>query len=72
MSALRSSTLRKVTAFSNAETLRSATVYRDVEWDEYLVAFSDNGKPLSPAADYHSDDLGDATDTARHWIGGGV
>lgn len=36
-------------------------VYRDVEWTEYRVTFSD-------ATTYHTDDLQDAVDTGIHQV----
>ncbi len=64
--ALERPTLRKVSTVESTDGTRRATVYRDVEWGEYRVSFTLNGTH-KPAADYHTDDKGDATATARHF-----
>lgn len=56
--------LRKIETISNTQTGRSATVYRDAEFNEYRVKFYQDGKHQTEA-DYHTDDKGDAQRTAR-------
>ncbi len=46
---------------------RGVRVYRSVEWEEFVVRFYVDGE-LQDEADYHTDDLGDARDTADLWI----
>ena len=46
---------------------KKATVFKDTEWDEYVVQFWLDGKLLQDA-DYHTDDKGDAQGTAKSWI----
>lgn len=41
-----------------------AKIYRDAEWDEYVVVFFRDGKRL-PDADYHTGDWDDADATAQ-------
>lgn len=48
--------------------LKKAVVYKDSEWDEYVVRFFRNGKYES-GADYHTDDKEDAVGTANNWVG---
>lgn len=56
--------LRKLTSFSSTSgQYRTATVYRDAEWDEYRVRFYREGV-YQEGADYHTDDKQDAMDTA--------
>ena len=56
--------LRRIESVTNTTTGKSATVYRNAELNEYQVKFSQDGKFL-PAADYFTDDKGDAQRTAR-------
>lgn len=56
--------LRKIESVTNNETGKSATVYRDSEWNEYVVRFYVNGKHQTEA-DYHTDSKPDAQMTAR-------
>jgi hypothetical protein len=56
--------LRKIESISNTKNGKSATVYRDAEFQEYRVKFYQDGKHLE-AADYHTDDKADAQSTAR-------
>ena len=51
---------------ANRESFSDGTgckIYRDVEWDAYVVKIYANGKHYK-AADYHADDLVDAKGTA--------
>lgn len=50
---------------------RGYAVYRDAEWDEYLVRFYIGGKH-QVEADYHTTDKRDAYDTATLWMTKGV
>lgn len=45
---------------------REARVYLHADWNEYVVRFYINGT-LQHKADYHADDVEDATDTADYW-----
>lgn len=46
---------------------RVAQVYRDTEWDEFVVEFWVDGERREQA-DYHTDDRDDAISTAQYWI----
>ena len=48
---------------------RSIKVYRDTEWNEFLIQFFENGQHQADA-DYHTDDSEDAHDTAAKWLSG--
>jgi len=52
---------------SNSLTLASAKVYRDAEWNEYVVTFYRNGEKQH-GADYHTDDRKDADKTAASFV----
>ena len=56
--------LRKIESIINEKTGKSATVYRDVEWNEYVVRFYQNGKHETEA-DYHTESKSDAQMVAR-------
>jgi hypothetical protein len=43
---------------------RAYKIYKDMDWDEYIVKFYENGK-YNPEADYHTDDKEDAFGTAK-------
>jgi len=45
-----------------------AKVYRNAEWEEWVVRHHVDGKHQKKA-DYHTNDKNDAHDTAKHWIG---
>ena len=45
---------------------RSAKVYHDGEWNEYVVRHY-SGKTHHKEADYHTNDAEDAHGTAKHW-----
>lgn len=53
---------RKIQAFTNGD--RSATVYKDTEWGEYVVKLKG-----APNADYHTDDKTDAVGSAKKMVG---
>jgi hypothetical protein len=62
--------LRKIESITNTKNGKSATVYRDAEFQEYRVRFYQDGKHLTEA-DYHTDSKSDAQFTARTvWSGG--
>lgn len=42
----------------------TAKVYKDNEWEEYRVKYFKDGKHVGEKADYHTDDLDDAKNTA--------
>lgn len=46
---------------------KKAVVKFNEEWEEYRVWFYEDNKFLI-AATYHTDDLADAFQTAKHWI----
>lgn len=48
-------------------TVFAAKVYRDSEWNEYVVSFHKNGK-MDLKASYHTSDKADAVDTAKYHI----
>ena len=48
---------------------RSIKVYRDTDWNEFLIQFFENGQHQADA-DYHTDDAEDARDTAGKWLSG--
>ena len=45
-----------------------ATVYRDAEWNEFVVCLSLNGARFKVAADYHTDDRSDAISSAHRML----
>lgn len=49
---------------------RSIKVYRDTEWNEFVIQFFENGQHQAEA-DYHTDDKEDAHDTAAKWLSSG-
>ena len=62
-----SSNLRLIQTIKRDDIVH-AKIYRDSEYDEYIVKFYDaDGKYLSEA-DYHTDDKQDAVDTANAWV----
>ena len=46
----------------------TAKVYKDNDWNEYHVKFYTDNKHVGEDADYHTDDVGDAKDTAESAI----
>jgi hypothetical protein len=55
--------LRRIAVATNVNYTRTAKIYRDAVWEEYVVKFSIDGKK-QVNADYHTDDKEDALDTA--------
>ena len=51
----------------HGEGAKTAKVYKDHEWGEFRVKFYTDGKHEGEEADYHTDDRGDANDTAKSW-----
>lgn len=49
----------------NGKPAQQAKVYRDAEWDEFVVVFYAAGVRQA-GADYHTSDRGDAIGTCRH------
>lgn len=43
----------------------TAKVYKDSDWGEYRVKFYTDNKHVGEDADYHTDDMEDANDTAK-------
>jgi hypothetical protein len=60
--------MRKIAEFENESIGKSAKVYWDSEWQEYVVKFWINGG-YCPIADYHCNDKQDALGTAQVNIG---
>ncbi len=58
--------MRKILSVDNGQGFK-ATLYRNTEWDEYIVKFYENGKVLKDA-DYYTDDKKDAYDTLNKWV----
>lgn len=52
---------------SGTGTVHTAKVYRDSEWDEYVVKFAVDSHLLKKS-DYHTSDKQDALDTAKYHI----
>lgn len=48
-------------------TVHTAKVYRDSEWNEYVVQFAKD-RNTAYKATYHSSDKADAVDTAKYHI----
>lgn len=46
---------------------KSYKLYRDADWEEFVVQFFKKGVHQSKA-DYHTDDKGDAQDTAKYFL----
>jgi len=49
------------------EGQRAVKVYKNAEWNEYVVQYYDNGQ-RNPEADYHTDDKQDAIDSASSYL----
>jgi hypothetical protein len=58
--------MRRLETITNQTKGREARVYRDSVWQEWRVCFYQDGQHLT-AADYFTDDKGDAQHTARAW-----
>lgn len=65
--------MRKITEMGNGKD-RLAIVYRNSEWDEYVVKFyltdANGSRTHQKDADYHTDDLQDAKTTGMIWCKG--
>lgn len=59
---------KRIETITNTKTGEFAKVYRDSEWQEYVVRFYDKAGALKRAEDFHTDDKGDAQTTARSVI----
>lgn len=66
-SRLDESKMRLIGTHSSADGNKKAKVYRNSEWEEFVVKHfeSDNHQKN---ADYHTNDKEDAHNTAKHWI----
>ena len=56
---------------ASASGARQARVYRDAEWDEYVVKFDERMGTAwihREAADYHTSDKQDALFMAANWL----
>lgn len=56
--------MRLICTIHRAAADATAKIYRDTDWGEYRVRFYRAGQHQT-GADYHTDDLEDATDTAH-------
>jgi hypothetical protein len=61
------SKLRKLIGIEIKETGRKIAIYRNAEYNEWVVRFYVNGVHQADA-DYHSGDSVDAYDTANNWV----
>ena len=52
---------------AHGAALREADVYRDSDWQEYVVRLILAGRPYRPA-DFHTGDLADAIQTAERMV----
>lgn len=59
--------IHKAVHTSGSGTTHTAKVYRDSEWNEFVVVFSVDSHILNKS-DYHTSDKQDATDTADYHI----
>lgn len=59
---------RLIETISGPNGDRVAKVYRDAEWNEYVVRFTEFWVNLPEASNHHTDDKLDALGTARHWV----
>lgn len=62
--------MRKIAEFKNDDDSKVAMIYRNVEWEEWVVCFYTDGKH-NEAADYYTADKQDAVNTAKYVVGGG-
>ncbi|CAB4133069.1 hypothetical protein UFOVP257_42 [uncultured Caudovirales phage] len=47
------------------DAVSGAKIYKDMDWNEYIVKFYKNGRALPEEAWYHTNDIQDAIDTAE-------
>jgi hypothetical protein len=47
---------------------RETRVYRDTDWDDYIVKYFVDGQHLTEADSHHWDDKQGALDTAKQWL----
>ena len=59
--------MRKLTSIDNKNTNRKISIYRNADYNEWVVRFYENDIHLTEA-DYHTDDSADAYDTANSWV----
>lgn len=59
--------MRKVLGIDQKNTGRKIAVYRNSDWNEWVVKFYLDGK-YQVDADYFTDDQADALDTANSWL----
>jgi hypothetical protein len=59
--------MRKIASFK-IENGNAANVYKNAEWDEYVVRFYNSRGVHLDASDYHTDSKDDAVSTAKHAI----
>lgn len=62
-----STPLRLKKTVTGSNPAKSAKIYKDPDWDEYRVKHYQDGQHLSKA-DYHTDDMDDAHDTATNFV----
>jgi len=58
---------KKIGQKESEDGSRKAVIYRDAEWEEFQVDFYQDGKKQEKAT-YHTDDKGDANDTAEGFV----
>jgi hypothetical protein len=56
--------MRQVYSYQRPDRVRSAVVFYDFEYEEFVVRFYDSGIPLREC-DYHTNDRTDAIGTAQ-------
>lgn len=59
--------MRLLVSIDNKNTGRKMSIYRDSEWNEFVVKFYENGVHQTEA-NYHTDCSADAYDTANNWV----
>lgn len=59
---------RLVQTYHNKETNRIARLYRNTEYEEWIVRFTEGDKDFGRDCDYYTMDLDDARGTALVWI----
>ena len=60
---------RKIQEYTSLKTMREAKVYRDSEWNEYIVEHYREGIKQEGAS-YHTSDKQEALDHGANWTSG--
>jgi hypothetical protein len=63
--------MRKLISIGIQNTGRKVTIYRNSDWNEWVVRFYMNGVHQTEA-DYHTGCSADAYDTANKWVNQGT